>query len=425
MAQLATGNSPAASLPRRFLLSMPLWGMLAGGLLMVGGDALLRSRWTAVTLALVHIFTLGVLGNAMLRSLLQFLPVAAGVQVRGNVTVAPWLHGLFNLGVLALVAGLHQEWQPALITAALLLPLAFLLIAAMTLPGLLAGARKHLVRAGFGMAIVFALITAWLGGALALMLGGQLALPLMQSTDVHASFGVLGWVIVLIATVARVVMPMFQGTDSVPAPAQATWLCSVLLTLPAASWWYYAGGSSVWLAGVVAVHTLLFAGAALWLQWRAPRLRRTPLMWSWRVGLLGLALAALALPGGMQFGLLSAVLALGLALPLLVLGMAQEIVAFVEWIDMRKQCHAVPVPGVHQLLPERDKKRVLLTQLPLWCLLPAAALWPSAWLARMAGLALMVVWLGVSLTLLGVRRRARRFLLRDAIRRVNFDVAQS
>ena len=36
-----------------------------------------------------------------------------------------------------------------------------------------------------------------------------------------AAWGVLGWVTVLVATVARVVMPMFQGTGALPAAAQA------------------------------------------------------------------------------------------------------------------------------------------------------------------------------------------------------------
>lgn len=391
---------------------MPWWGMLAGGLLMVDGDALLRSRWAPGTLALGHIFTLGILGNAMFGSMLQFLPVAAGVRVRGSATFAPWLHGLFNLGALALVVGLYRGWQVALMAAALLLPLAFVLLAAMTLPGLLAAAGQRLVHAGFGLAIAFAVLTALLGGALALALTGTLALPLplslRQLANVHASWGVLGWVIVLIATVARVVMPMFQGTDSMPARAQATWLCSVALTLLGAACWYLVGGSVVWLRGVVAVHAFAFAVAALWLQWSASHLRKVPLVWSWRAGLLMLALAALVLVAGDRFGLLAAALGLGIALPLLVVGMAQEIIAFIGWIDLRRHCEGIQVPGVQRLLPARDKTLVLLAQLPL-LLLPFAVLWPSPWLARTAGLALLLAWLAVAFSLHGVRWRARRF----------------
>jgi hypothetical protein len=409
MTQLRLEQAPVPSLPRRFLSSAPWWGMLAGALLIVDGDTALRMRWNPATLALVHVFTLGVLGNAMLGSVLQFLPAAAGVRVRGSATFGPWLHVLLNLGVLLLVMGLHQGWRAALIAAAVLLPSAFALLAAMTVPGLLA-AGQRLLRAGFGAAIGFAVLTALLGGMLALAFAGYLALPLAALTDVHASWGVLGWVVVLMASVARVVMPMFQGTGTVREPVQAIWLGSVLLMLFGAACWRLTDGSGAWLAGTVAVHALLFAAAALWLQWRASRLRRGPLLWSWRAGLIVLALAALALAAGVRGGMLAATLGLGIALPLLVAGMMLEIVPFIGWIELHRRCgRGVQLPGVQRLLPAHDKTRALLAQVPL-LLLPAAVMWPSAWLARAAGLALLLAWGCMGWTLRGVRRRAGRFL---------------
>lgn len=410
MTRLRLEQAPAPSLPRRFLLGAPWWGILAGALLIVDGDAALRMRWNPATLALVHVFTLGVLGNAMFGSVLQFLPAAAGVRVRGSATFGPWLHALFNLGVLLLVAGLHQGWRIALIAAAIVLPLAFVLLAAMTVPGLLVAAGQRLLRTGFGMAIGFAVLTALLGGMLALGLAGRLALPLAALADVHAGWGVLGWVVVLLASVARVVMPMFQGTGMVREPVQAMWLGSVLLMLFGAACWRLTDGDGDWLAGTVAAHALLFAVAALWLQWRAPRLRRGPLLWSWRAGLIVLGLAALALPAGVRGGMLAAALGLGIALPLLVAGMMLEIVPFIGWIELHRRCgRGVQLPGVQRLLPAHDKTRVLLAQLPL-LLLPAAVVWPSAWLARTAGLALLLAWSCMGWTLHGVRRRASRFL---------------
>ena len=324
MARLALDQAPAASLPRRFLLSAPLWGMVAGVLLCVDGDAALRSRWHPATLALLHVFTLGVLGNVMFGSVLQFLPAAAGVRVRGNALLGKPLHALFNLGVLLLVAGLHQSWHIALRGAGVLLPLAFALLAAMTLPGLLAAAGQRLLRAGLGVAVGGGLLAAVLGGALALMLAGGSALPLAAWVDVHASWGVLGWVIVLLASVARTVMPMFQGTGTLPAAMQASWLGTVPATLLAATWWRLTHADGRWLAGTLALHAALFAGAALWLQWRAPRRQHGPLLRCWRVGLIVGLLAALALIVAPDGGMLAAALGLGIALPLLLLGMTLE-----------------------------------------------------------------------------------------------------
>ncbi|MEO5829664.1 MAG: hypothetical protein ABIQ36_03755 [Rhodanobacter sp.] len=408
MTKLRLDQAPIASLPRRFLLTVPLWGLLAGALLIVDDEAALRGRWNPATLALVHVFTLGVLGNAMFGSILQFLPAAAGVSLRGGVRCGGWLHGLFNLGVLLLVAGMHQRWPVLLAIAAVLLPLAFATLALMVVPGLLTAVGQKLLHAGFGVALAFALATAVLGSLLALGLGGRLGLPLPALTDVHASWGVLGWLVVLMATVARVVRPMFQGTGTVPEAVQATWLACVVLMLVVGACWRM-GGHQNWLAGAVAVAVLLFAGAGLWLQGRASRLRRSPLVNSWRAGLIALAVAAMALPvlpGGMFAGGLG----LGLALPLLVTGMMLEIVPFIGWIELHRHCgRGVQVPGVQRLLPDVDKHRVLMAQLPL-LMLPAAVVWPSAWLARAAGVALLLSWSLIGWTLLGVRRRASQFL---------------
>ncbi len=412
MARLALDRAPAASLPRRFLLSAPAWGMLAGALLLVDGDALLRTRWQPGTLALVHVFALGVLGNVMFGSVLQFLPAAAGVRVRGGVRLGPPLHAAFNLGVLLLVAGLHQGWRGGLFGAGVLLPLAFATLAAMTLPGLVQAAGQRLLRAGIGAAIGAGTAVALLGGVLALGLVGGWTPPAPAWVDVHAGWGVLGWVIVLLASVARVVMPMFQGTAAVDARLQSLWLGSAWLALLGASGGRLAGADGRWLAGSVALHALLFAIAALWLQSHASRQRRGPLVWSWRAGLIALALAALALAFDVRGGLLAAALGLGVALPLLLLGMAMEIVPFVEWIELHRRCgRGVQLPGVQRLLPDGDKSGVLLAQLPL-LLLPAAALWPRPWLARAAGLALLLAWLAAWSALRSVRRRADDFLLK-------------
>ncbi len=78
---LALERAPPGSLPKRFLRVVPLWGLCAGVLLWQQGDVLFASRWGSGTLALVHMFTLGVFGNAMLGSLLQFLPALALVLI--------------------------------------------------------------------------------------------------------------------------------------------------------------------------------------------------------------------------------------------------------------------------------------------------------------------------------------------------------
>ncbi|MGP1664427.1 MAG: hypothetical protein ACTS5I_00635 [Rhodanobacter sp.] len=411
MTKLALEQAPPASLPRRFLLSMPCWGIVAGVLLIVDGSGALQTRWAPATLALVHVFTLGVLGNAMFGSVLQFLPVAVGAQLRGTARFGGWLHGVFNLGTLLLVVGFHQHWPLSLLAAGVLLPLAFIGLVGMSLPGLLAVVGQPLLQSGFVTALLSGLLTALLGASLlfGMLAGRPGGLPAL--TDVHASWGVLGWVLVLMASVARVVMPMFQGTGATPASAQAVWQGSMLLALLGAAWWRWSHNDASALVLVLALYAGLFALALLWRQWRAPRLRRGPLQQSWSAGLGVLLLASLLLLAGPSHGVLAAVLGVGIGLPLMVAGMAMEIVPFLGWIDLQRRIgRGVQLPGVQRLLPAQDKTRALLAQLPLLSL-PLAVLWPSPWLARLAGLALVVAWLALGWALYGVGRRADRFVV--------------
>lgn len=408
MTRLTIEAAPAVVVPRRFLLTAPIWGAIAGALLLTGGAALLRSRWHPGTLALTHAFTLGVLGNLMFGSLLQFLPAAAGVRLLGADRGGFLLHGTLNAGVALLTAGLWTL-QPVLLSgAACVLAAAFAGLALMTLPGLAAAAGQRLLRAGLGAALGGALVTAALGVLLAFGLGGRGFAPLPARVDVHAAWGVLGWTVLLLAVVARVVMPMFQGTTASPASAHAAWLAAVPVTLAAGCVWLLGAGGAAPLRFGVAAAVLSFALPALWRQRRAVRSRNPVLRAFWRAGLLALAGAAIAL--GCGDGLLAGVLGIGVALPLLAVGMQLEIVAFLGWIELHRRCgRGVHLPGVQLLLPEADKRRVLCGLLVAALLLLAAAGWPVDALARAAGAATMFAYTFAWWVLCDVRRRGVRF----------------
>ncbi|MGN2251924.1 hypothetical protein ACFWZ4_00915 [Frateuria sp. GZRe12] len=409
MPKLRLDQAPPATLPLRFLLAMPCWGVVGAALLLVDGDAALLSRWHPATLALVHVWTLGVLGNAMLGSLLQFLPAAVGAHLRGWRGV-PALHAAFNLGALLLVAGLYTQARWPLWIAGVVLPASFLWLGAMTVPGLVTAAGERLLRSGIGLALGFGMLAALVGGGLALLLARRIAWPPV-AVDVHAGLGVLGWMVLLLATVARVVMPMFQGTGSVPPRIQAAWLAVVVIALltTAAVHLRFSGDRTLALA--VAGGAASFALAALWLQRRVPPARHNALFLHWRAGLLALFVAALALAGGQ--GMVAGVLALGVGLPLLVGGMTLEIVPFVDWIVLRRRVpRGVQLPGVQRLLPDASRRRALIAHTVAAPLLVAATLWPTPWLARLAALGQLVAWSVHGHTLASALLAGRAFLRR-------------
>ena len=114
---LSFDQAPPISVPYRFFLAAPLFGVMAGILLAWSGGESLASRWTPESLALTHLLALGFMLQAMCGALLQFIPVAVGGNVWRPALVANTLQPLLLLATLLLVAGLLFN-RPGLSSAA-------------------------------------------------------------------------------------------------------------------------------------------------------------------------------------------------------------------------------------------------------------------------------------------------------------------
>ena len=388
MTGLAFAQAPPPSHPLRFLVSALCWGVLAGLWLLLRGDQVLASRWAPATLVLVHVFALGVLGNAMVGSLYQFLPVAAGSPLR-LARLAPLTHVLFNLGIVPLLAAFlwpRGGWMIAAL--ALLLP-PLLLIAATGVHALVRGSGARATRTGIALALACLCVTVLLGARMLAILTGHASGLLVPLADLHAAFGIVGWVVGLLASVASITVPMLQGTRSL----RGRWL---LL------WWAIFGASlgAVVLATrqpahdalryTLCVPVLLLCLTLAVLQWNAPRSRNSTLRRFWIAGLLCLGLAAIApllpLDGAVHASWIGT-LALMLGLPWLVIGMLVEIVGFLAWIELRRRHpRGVRVPGVGRLMEEAHKRRLWWLHVASGMLLLAALALPT--LVPLAGLVL-------------------------------------
>lgn len=411
MTALALERAPATALPLRFLRLVPLWGLAAAALLWWQGPTLWASRWNPATVALVHVLTLGVLGNAILGSLLQFLPVAAGVQPRGVPGLGRVLPAAFNAGALGLVCGLLR-WPLLVPAAGAILAGSLAAFALAALAGIRLDGRQTGLRLGLAAALLGLLGTALLGLALALGWVGWLPVPMPSVTDAHAAFGLLGTVLMLLAAVGSVVVPMFQGTRPVPSRWLGGWLVALPLAL-AAGVGLRLGGvlEGEGMARLLALPVVAFALGVLTLQWRPPHRRNPALVGFWRLGAAALLLAG-ALAGlvpGPRIALLAGALGLGVGLPALVLGMLLEIVAFLAWLELQqRRPRGTRVPGVDALLPEPRKARLLRWHAAAALMLVLAAAWPHPATTAATAIVLAAAYGLTSLTLVATRRRARR-----------------
>lgn len=417
MSGLALTHAPPSWRPLRFLLTSPLWGMAAGVLLMLDGQALTQGRWAPAAVVLVHLFTVGVMGNAMLGSLLQFLPVAAGVPVPG-ARMAALVHAALNLGLMLFVLGLYHT-HAVLMPASALLAVALLGVALPPLPGLLRRGAQRLLRAGIGTALLMLAAAVALGMLAAAVLGGHASRALDQLADAHGALAAGGWMLVLLAMVGSVTMPMFQGTATVQPRTLGTWLATTLALLAMAAT-ARMHGAPVWVPALaLALPALTFAAAVLWLQAHALHRRNPTLVRFWRAGALALAMAATAAcaaAAGAATAMLAGALALGVAVPLMINGMLLEIVGFIAWVDLRGRCpRGVRIPATGRLLPDGDKQVALLAHLCAAVVLAVAVAWPP--LAPLAGIGLVVAYAVVTACLLRCLHRARAFAIASAAAR--------
>jgi hypothetical protein len=404
---LSFDMNPPLALPLRFFLTVPVFAALAAALLLWQGDAALATRWSPVTLALTHLLTLGCLTMAMTGALLQILPVMAGITVPGSVRAGHAMHGLLVGGtaLLALAFLLQRPWLFA--PAVIALGLCFLWLLGACTVGLWqqypSGADASLTAIRLALAALAVTVTLGLLLAVSYAWPTLLALPLLALTDLHASWGLLGWVGLLVIGVAFQVVPMFQVTEPYPRWLTGGYCTTLFLLLVAAS--LSSGVAEPFRLASLILLGLGYGGfalATLWLLAHRKRPAADVTTLFWRVALASLVAALLAglLPHDERVDLARGVLLIvGFALAT-INGMLYKIVPFLTWYHLQ---HAgdgrkAGVPGIQKIIPATHARGQFVLYCAALALLVAACRFPAL-LARPAGALLClscgVLWLNL------------------------------
>lgn len=400
MAGLSYDQGPVLAAPLRLFTLAPLFLMLAAVAALCPGQDWQSGRWSPSALALTHLITLGYLGAVMQGALLQMLPVALGAPLRWADGLS-WC-GLFGLGAGAPLLAAGLRWgEPALLTAALsVLALAWLPF----LAGLVAalwrapagGATGWMLRMA-GLALLFTVLS---GLVLAGGLAGRWTLPdLLRLVDLHAGWGLFGWIVMLVVGVAYRVVPMLQLTPAYPRRLEN--LLAVLLPAGLLAWSLADARLRPFAMAAAGGGSLLFVAATLHLQYRRRRRLADVTLDFWRLGLVALALATplhLALDwlpdawrGAAEVSL-GVLFLLGFATSL-VNGMLYKIVPFLAWFHLRSQVAARVggLPNMHEMIAEAAMRRHFRLHLAAVVWLAPAPFLP-AWAASPGLLAL--AWSG-------------------------------
>jgi hypothetical protein len=411
---LALDNAPAlrASLP--LFLSVPVFASLAAAVLLAAGPDGLASRWSPAALAMTHVITLGVAGHAMAAGIIQILPVASGMRVPVPAITGAVVHTALSVGTLGLGWGFLTTTAWAITGGGVIAIIGWLVLVAAILCGMwrhrrhaLPGAvevRRGVPLAAFALVVTVALAAVLLGlrnGMISgVWIGGIDNYPAW--TNLHAMWGVAGWIGLLLVTMAFQLIPVFQATDIYPALLTRRWAPGLFAMLCLATLWPAARTAA--LTAAAAAYGVF---AAVSLQRLIQRKRPTaePTTQFWVLSMLCLAGAVMvgagyAITREHSLPVLAGTLLLAGVVWTAINGMLYTIVPFLLWFNLQRRLTPPQphLPKIRQFISTDAQRRQFRVHAVAVVLLSAAAVWPVVFTYPAATLALgSSVWLGWNL----------------------------
>jgi hypothetical protein len=407
---LSLDQAPPISVVLRFFLVGSLWGITTGIWLMFQGGIAIEPVYPEA-LILTHMLTLGVLFSFMLGALFQMLPVLAGLSIQAPSVLAIRTQYPLIAGTLFLLLAFGSGGR-----AYYFLAIFFLLVGLLPALGLIFVRLRNVVThsassRGMAHALFNALVVLMLG----VLLSGQRSgwwgsdhyLTLRLG---HMSYGLLGWIALLIVSVAFQVVEMFYVTPAYPRwltrwlTAGITWSLSGALL---------AGLFSVTMQNSLILVAMLGLGTQGLITLRRFSQRKRPLtdatVWFWRVS--AFALTASMLGSILQILLQTPVwIAQTTALFFLffatgsIMAMVYKIVPFLVWFHLNSQGY-YSAPMMHEVIHPTYAKKNLWIHLASLAFGLVSLVFPIYWSLTGALFALSFAWLGA-----GIYRGWHRYL---------------
>ncbi len=394
---LSLQQAPPFSVPARFLVSAPLFGLFAALVLLYHGPDMINHRWTPELLAVTHFLTLGFLAMSMMGAMMQLMPVLMGMVIPRSVLFSSIIHTPLVIGTISLGLAWLFQINQLFMVAILLLGFSFTVFISMTAQCLLRSKNTHVTRSMMLLALLALLFTVGLGLFLAINYLWPIYPLARLLTNLHLSLGLFGWVFLLLMSVAYQVIPMFQITDEYPALHQRWMGWSVFIGLIGLSLSYI--WSQVWLLDkintlsymLLASCLLIFAISTLRLLHKRRRLLADVTMRFWQVAMSSLILVTLSwiIPTLMNWNvpvlLLGILMIHGFAMSA-INGMMYKIIPFIIWLhlsthnkklrDKGARDTQLKVPHMRKIISETTALWQFRCHLISLILLAMATIWP-------------------------------------------------
>ena len=207
---LSVDQAPPISAPLRFFLTAPLFGVIAGVLMLMSDPASLMSRFSMDSIIVTHAITIGMFAFIMLGALTQMLPVLAAAKIPKVKAVTLFSYLLLTFGLLAMIVGLKFQIDSVTSAAYLSLGSGFL-----TMVGAIAYSLKDVTNftatiRGMAASLLFAFFIGLMGVFLLFEYASNSLSEYHQLiADIHSVWAIFGFCGLLIIGVAFQVLPMF------------------------------------------------------------------------------------------------------------------------------------------------------------------------------------------------------------------------
>jgi len=215
-AGLSLEQAPPISVVLRFFITASVFGIVAGVLLLFFGSGVFDAS-SKEAVIITHILALGVMASFMLGALFQMLPVIAGVVLQNPKQKAMFVHSSFSVGVIMMALAFYSAIPFLYLVSGILLASSLLFATTIMIQNL----RKLPSHSPSSRGMLFALggftVTIVLGLYLLLALGGYHdGVYFAEIKQTHYSFGLFGWVSLLIISISYQVIEMFYVTPKYP-----------------------------------------------------------------------------------------------------------------------------------------------------------------------------------------------------------------
>ncbi len=352
---LSTDQAPPISVPFRFFLTAPIFGLLISILIFFYPANTIINRFSYETIAIVHLFTLGILTMIIFGALQQMLPVLAGCVIKKANLFANVVHTTLTLGTLFLSFGFLFSITNLLIFGSLLLAISFITFFT-TIVKLLFNV-KYLTPTINAMKLftIASIITLLLGFYLiGQHIGGNIGSSHYNFVTLHILFGIFGFASILIMGVAFQIIPMFYVAPDFPKLIQNQFPKISLIILSLIVLFTLLSLNDNFLKTLLALIIISFSYFGL----KSLSNRRRPVfdvtLWYWKVSLYSAMLGSIIYLNNGSMILISTLFTFGFLYSLLQ-GMIYKIVPFLSWFHLNAKGY-FQIPTLREFIKEDDIK---------------------------------------------------------------------